>query len=156
MSQEFIGQKLPHLTLLSSTGNKITLPEDLLGFWTVLFFYPMNETPGCTKEACSFRDTLSQFSERGAKVFGVSKDSIESHHKFISKHALNFPLLSDSDGQLAKALGVSSFLGMSSRDTFLINPEGKVAAVWRKVNATKTVEESYQKLKELSGAQQSP
>lgn len=147
MSENIIGKSLPTMVLPSSTGKNLNIPDDLLGSYTVLFFYPKNQTPGCTKEACSFRDNTSEFKKYGAKVFGVSKDSIESHQRFINKHELNFPLLSDEKKELAKALGVSSFLGILSRDTFLIDPEGKVVMLWRKVDALKTVSESLEELK---------
>lgn len=147
MAVEIIGQSLPKLTLLSSSGRDIKIPDDLLGSYTVLFFYPKDQTPGCTKEACTFRDYSKEFHALNAKIFGVNADSIDSHNRFINKHALNFPLLSDPEKLLAKALGVKSFLGIISRDTFLIDPSGKVAMVWRKVNATETVLESLQELK---------
>lgn len=150
MSHDIIGQRLPSMILPSSSGGQVKIPDDLLGSYTVLFFYPKDQTPGCTKEACTFRDNTSEFKKAGAKVYGVSADSIDSHHRFIAKHELNFPLISDAKKELAKALGVGSFLGILSRDTFIIDPEGKVLMLWRKVNATKTVLESLEELKKLS------
>jgi len=147
MALEIIGKPLPDLILPSSAGSNIKIPDDLLGAYSVLFFYPKNQTPGCTKEACTFRDYSTEFKALNAKIFGISADSIDSHNRFISKHELNYPLLSDSKKQLAQALGVKSFLGILSRDTFLIGPSGKVAMVWRKVNATETAFESLQELK---------
>jgi len=150
MSQEIIGKKLPNIVLASSGGGEVRIPEDLLRFYTVLFFYPKDDTPGCTKEACTFRDNLLQFKSVNAKIFGVSSDGIESHHKFIAKHGLNFPLLADEGKQLASALDVSSTMGMFSRDTFLIDPKGHIAMVWRKVDATNTVFDTLKKLSELN------
>lgn len=147
MALEIIGQPLPNLILASSGGGDIKIPEDFLGAYIVLFFYPRDQTPGCTKEACTFRDYAAEFQELNAKVFGISADSIESHNRFIGKHGLNYPLLSDPNKYLAKALGVGSFLGILSRDTFLIDPMAKVAMVWRKVSATTTAFESLQELK---------
>jgi len=138
MVDEITGSSLPKLVLKSSEGGNCRIPDDLLGSYTVLFFYPKDQTPGCTKEACSFRDYSDDFKRANAKVYGISADSIDSHHRFINKYELNFPLLADEDKKLAKALGVSSFLGILSRDTFLIDREGKVAKVWRKVDATKS------------------
>lgn len=147
MAEPLIGQSLPSLVLASSSGEDCRIPEDLLGSFSILFFYPKDQTPGCTKEACSFRDYSEQFKAVNAKIYGISADAIDSHHRFITKHALNFPLLSDSKKELAKALGVGSFLGMLSRDTFLIDPQGKVAKVWRKVDATKTAIDSLNEIK---------
>lgn len=153
MALEIIGQSLPNIILPRSGGGDISIPEDLLGTYTVLFFYPKDQTPGCTKEACTFRDYATEFQQLNAKVFGISADSIDSHDRFIGKHGLNYPLLSDSKKILAKALGVGSFLGILSRDTFLIDPMGKVAMVWRKVSATTTAFESIQELKKRLGNQ---
>lgn len=151
MASEIIGQPLPSLILPSSGGGDIRIPEDLLGTYCVLFFYPKDQTPGCTKEACTFRDYLSEFQKLKVKVFGISADSVESHERFIGKHDLNYPLLSDSKKLLAKALGVGSFLGILSRDTFLIDPMAKVAMVWRKVSASKTAFESLEELQKRLG-----
>lgn len=148
MTSTIIGQRVPNLVLPSSDGGSIRLPDDLVGSYTVLFFYPKDQTPGCTKEACTFRDNIGRFKEVNAKVYGVSSDSIASHHKFIEKQSLNFPLLADESKALAKALGVSSLLGMFSRDTILLDPNGVVLKVWRKVSAGDTV---FETLKELEG-----
>jgi peroxiredoxin Q/BCP len=150
MALEIIGQLLPQLELASSSGGFVKIPDDLLGSYTVLFFYPKNQTPGCTKEACTFRDYAAEFLKLKAKVFGISADSIDSHNRFINKYELNYPLLSDAQKILAKALGVSSFLGILSRDTFLIDPMGKVAKVWRKVSASETALQSLEELKSRS------
>ena len=152
MAEEIIGQSLPNLVLPSSEGHDVKIPDDFLGSFSVLFFYPKDQTPGCTKEACTFRDHASEFHDLNAKIYGVSADSIDSHNRFITKHALNYPLLSDTKKLLAKALGVGSFLGILSRDTFLIDPKGKVIMLWRKVKAEETVLDSLKALKKHSGA----
>lgn len=152
MPKNIVGQSLPTLILPVSTGGNLNIPMDLLGSYTVLFFYPKNQTPGCTKEACSFRDNAEDFQKLGAKVYGVSSDDIESHQRFITKHALNFPLISDKNKELAKALEVSSFLGMFSRDTILLDPEAKVAMVWRKVDASVTASCALEELKKRKSA----
>lgn len=150
-AKEIVGRMLPSLVLPSSDGNSLKIPDDLLGSYTVLFFYPKDQTPGCTKEVCAFRDNLSRFNEVDAKVFGVSSDSIESHQEFIAKQKLNFPLLADEKKMLATALGVSTNFGIFSRDTFLIDPTGHVAMVWRKVDVTDTVFDTLTKLSQLKG-----
>lgn len=144
---------LPKTDLESTEGKTVQIPDDLKGNWTILYFYPKDDTPGCTKQACSYRDNISDFTKTGAKVYGISLDSIESHNSFIQKYELNFPLLSDPDHKLSEALGVYGdqewkgkvFKGLS-RDTFLINPEGKVVKVWRKVDPTVTVKETLDEL----------
>ncbi len=113
---------------------------ELKGKWVVLYFYPKDDTPGCTREACSFRDGKSALSKKGAVVLGVSKDDPDSHNKFIDKFNLNFLLLSDSDGKVLSAYGAfkekslfgKTFLGIN-RSTVLIDPAGKIKKIWRNV-----------------------
>jgi peroxiredoxin Q/BCP len=113
--------------------------SELKGHSVVLYFYPKDDTPGCTKQACSLRDGWSQIAEK-AKVFGVSIDSIKSHEKFIKKHALPFPIISDEDHQVVEAYGVwveksmygKTYMG-TERTTFVIGPDGKIKAVFPKV-----------------------
>ena len=117
----------------------ITL-RDLLGKWVVLYFYPRDNTPGCTTEACSFRDANQELKQLGVEVIGVSKDSAKSHQKFAEAHQLNFPLWSDSKHALLEAFGAwgekkfmgKVFMGIL-RSTFLINPEGVIVKTWEKV-----------------------
>lgn len=148
-AKEVVGQMIPKLSLPTTEGKKLRLPEDLLGSYTVLFFYPKDQTPGCTEEASTFRDNLSRFGDVNAKVYGISIDSIDSHHDFVEKLQLNFPLISDEKKELATALNVSSTLEKFSRDTILVDPTGRVAAVWRKVDARETV---FETLRELNKA----
>ncbi|MCB1193861.1 MAG: peroxiredoxin [Leptospiraceae bacterium] len=144
---------LPEVILQSTEGKEVKIPNDLKGSWTVLYFYPKDDTPGCTKQACSYRDSLADFTKTGAKVYGISLDPIDSHNSFIQKYSLNFPLLSDSDHKLSEALNVYGdqewkgkvFKGLS-RDTFLINPEGKITKIWRKVDPITTVKEILESL----------
>lgn len=154
MNQEkWLGKELPRVELESTAGGKVRIPEDLKGKWTLLYFYPKDDTPGCTKQACSYRDRMEQLGEQKVQVYGVSLDDIESHRKFIDKFSLNFPLLADTRHQLSEALGVygdqewngQKFKGLS-RDTFLVSPDGKVAEVWRKVRPDTTVEETFSAL----------
>lgn len=113
--------------------------HDLAGKWVVLYFYPRDDTPGCTVEACSFRDKLVELQDKGVVVLGVSKDSVASHKKFAEKFHLNFPLLSDETKETCKAYGAWSekqFMGRPgvARKTFLINPEGEIVKEYEKVN----------------------
>jgi len=111
--------------------------EDYQGQWLVLFFYPKADTPGCTTEACEFRDNIFAFEDAGAAVVGVSLDDVESQDAFAAKYSLPFPLLSDAQKSVAEAYGVlTSFRGMevAARQTFLINPEGKIAVHYSKVD----------------------
>jgi thioredoxin-dependent peroxiredoxin len=133
------GDKLPEVTLLDDAGNEINT-MDLLGGSLILYFYPKDDTPGCTKEACGFRDHFAEFRKRGALVLGVSKDPAKSHEKFTEKFDLPFPLLSDEDHKIAEAYGVwgekkfmgRTYMGMH-RVTFLIGGDGRIKKIWREV-----------------------
>jgi peroxiredoxin Q/BCP len=129
----------PNFSLLDQDGKAQAL-ADYHGQWLVLYFYPKDDTPGCTTEACSFRDEYDYIKEQGAMVLGISKDSVKSHKKFAAKYNLHFPLLSDEDHTVIEAYGSwqpkkfmgKEFLG-TNRDTFLINPEGQIAKEYRGV-----------------------
>lgn len=130
----------PSFSLPDQDGTVHTL-ADYAGKWVVLYFYPKDDTPGCTLEACSFRDNSAELARLNAVVLGVSKDTTHSHQKFASKHKLNFPLLADTTGEVCKAYGAlkeksmfgKKYMGVS-RDTFLINPAGQVVQEYRGVN----------------------
>jgi peroxiredoxin Q/BCP len=134
-----VGDKAPDFSLLDENENKVTLSK-LRGKKVVLYFYPKDNTPGCTKEACDFRDGFSQFKKHGAEVFGISKDSAKAHTKFIEKHELPFSLLVDNNADVCEIYGVinkkslfgKTFLGIQ-RSTFLIDEKGIIRAIWRKV-----------------------
>ncbi len=133
------GAQAPDFTLPSSEGEDITLSK-LRGRPVVLYFYPKDDTPGCTREACGFRDRKKELGERGAAVLGVSADSAESHVRFRDKYDLNFPLLADVDHQVAEAYGAwreKTRFGKTSmgiqRSTFLIDAEGTVRKAWKSV-----------------------
>ena len=133
------GDIAPDFELTAGDGSTVRL-ADLRGRKVVLYFYPRDDTPGCTKEACSFRDSSEAYAARGAAVFGVSADSTTSHQKFSRKFGLTFPLLSDPDHGVASAYhswGLKKFMGREyegiKRNTFLIDEEGKVARVWEAV-----------------------
>ncbi len=128
------GQPLPEIDLTAEDGSHLG-PDDLAGQKTVLYFYPKDDTPGCTKEACAFRDRMGDYGEAGIRVYGVSLDSPESHREFREKYDLNFPLLTDEDGRAAEALGVLRENGaVANRVTFLLAPDGNVAKVYPEVS----------------------
>jgi peroxiredoxin Q/BCP len=133
------GQRAPAFNLVSDNGTKVRL-ADLKGHPIVLYFYPKDDTPGCTREACAFRDQHAALKKLGAVVLGVSSDSIESHGKFRDKYRLNFPLLADEGHSVAEKYGAwreKNMYGKKTigiqRSTFLIDADGKVAKVWRQV-----------------------
>ena len=128
------GGPLPEMDLTAEDGSHVR-PEDLTGQKTVLYFYPKDDTPGCTKEACAFRDRMTDYGEAGIQVYGVSLDSPESHREFREKYGLNFPLLTDEDGRAAEALGImNDEKGYARRVTFLLAPDGNVARVYPEVS----------------------
>jgi peroxiredoxin Q/BCP len=134
------GQQAPAFTLPGDDGTKVRL-ADLRGRPVVLYFYPRDDTPGCTREACAFRDRQSELKKLGAVVLGVSADSIESHGAFRRKYDLNFPLLADANHAVAEKYGAwreKNLYGKKShgiqRSTFLIDASGKVAKIWKRVN----------------------
>lgn len=134
-----VGDKAPDFTLPADGGGKIAL-KDFKGKSVVLYFYPKDDTPGCTAEACAFRDQLPDFSRVKAAIIGISRDSVASHDKFKTKFELSFPLASDEDGKVCQAYGVwveksmygKTYMGIE-RATFLIDGKGIVRNVWRKV-----------------------
>ncbi|MEQ9408883.1 MAG: thioredoxin-dependent thiol peroxidase, partial [Fuerstiella sp.] len=133
------GQKAPAFTLKATDGSKVKL-SDLKGKPVVLYFYPKDDTPGCTKEACAFRDRQSELQELDVVVLGVSPDDVASHEKFTQKFDLNFPLLADTDHKVAEKYGAwreKNMYGKKSmgikRSTFLIDANGIVARVWKAV-----------------------
>lgn len=134
-----IGDKAPDFTLPDEKGKMISL-RDYAGQWLVVYFYPKDDTPGCTKEACDFTDNANDFSEMNAKVFGISRDGADAHQRFIAKYDLNLTLLSDPEKAVHEAYGAwgtkinygKEIVGVI-RSTFIINPEGEIAALWRKV-----------------------
>jgi thioredoxin-dependent peroxiredoxin len=152
-----VGGQLPEFSLQTDEGVALA-STDLLGRWVVLFFYPRDDTPGCTKEACGFRDAVPRFDASQAMVLGVSRDSVASHARFRARHGLTFPLLADVDGSLCEAFGVLKGnrlvrltpLGIR-RCTFLIDPSGRVARVWPTVHPVGHAEEVARALDELRG-----
>lgn len=154
-----LGQKAPDFSAPDQNGNLVSL-SDLQSYWFVLYFYPKDDTPGCTVEAKDFTDYDQEFSSLGAKILGVSPDSEKSHCRFIEKHNLSIQLLSDPEHQVCEAYGVwglkkfmgKEFMGVI-RSTFLIDPNGNVAYVWPKVKTKDHAQAVLAKLKELMAAQ---
>jgi peroxiredoxin Q/BCP len=140
MSKELkVGDKAPAFSLLDDNGVKVSL-KDLKGKRVVLYFYPKDDTSGCTKEACSFRDSIKVFEKNNTVVIGVSKDSVASHKKFKNKYDLTFPLLSDESTEMLSKYGVwkeksmygKKYMGIE-RTTFVIDESGKIKAIFNKV-----------------------
>jgi peroxiredoxin Q/BCP len=136
-----IGDLAPDFTLQDTEGNTVTLSE-LRGKRVVLYFYPKDDTPGCTKEACGFRDNYTAYQDKDILVYGISKDDAKSHAKFTDKFQLPFPLLCDTDTTVAKAYesyGLKKFMGKeyegTFRHTFVIDPEGNLEKIYLKVKA---------------------
>lgn len=128
------GQPLPDVEFVDESGERLPSGE-LAGQKTVLYFYPKDDTPGCTAEACSFRDRMADYEAAGIKVYGVSLDPPESHRRFREKHDLNFPLLTDEGGRASAALGVLREGGeKANRVTFLLDPDGRISRVYPEVS----------------------
>jgi thioredoxin-dependent peroxiredoxin len=148
-----VGDRAPDFTLPSSTGDKVTLSKLYADKSVVVFFYPKDDTPGCTAEACSFRDRYDSFVEAGAAVVGISSDSLDSHERFASKHKLPMTLLSDEGGKIRALFGVKATLGLfPGRATFVIDREGVVRHVF--VSQLRTgahVEEALSVVRQLTG-----
>lgn len=145
--------KAPDFSLTDQNGDIKSL-KDYAGKWLVIYFYPKDDTPGCTTEACSFRDGRDMLEILGAEVIGISKDSVRSHAKFAEKHELNFTLLSDESTNVINAYGswkMKKFMGREymgiTRDTYLINPDGEVIKKYEGVNPKTHFSEIYEDLK---------
>lgn len=153
-----VGEYAPEFTLPDANGKQVDL-KSFRGQWVVLYFYPRDNTPGCTKEACGFRDLYTSYQDKQTVILGVSGDDAKSHLKFIDKQSLPFNLLSDLDLSVAKAYlayGPKKFMGKEYegfyRHTFLIDPEGKIAKIYRKV---KSAEHATALLSDLNALQNS-
>lgn len=141
------GQKAPDFTVLSDSGEKVRL-SDFKGKKIVLYFYPKDDTPGCTKEACAFRDGIAEIKKKGAVVFGVSADSVESHQKFKKKFELNFPLLADTNRKIIedydvwkeKSMYGKKYMGIE-RTTYIIDEQGKISHIFPKVKVDQHYDE---------------
>jgi peroxiredoxin Q/BCP len=150
-----VSKSFPPFSLPDESGRVIT-ELDLLGHWTVLYAYPKDSTPGCTQEACDFRDRMGRLQVEGAKVLGISKDSASSHKKFIANQGLAFPLLSDPEASLLQALGAYGTKIMYGkecrgiiRSTFLVDPQGVIRHAWSPVKVKGHADEVMAKLNAL-------
>ena len=150
-----VGDKAPDFTLPSQTGEPVRLSDRVGERVVVLYFYPKDETPGCTKEACTFRDSHEVFAEAGAEVIGVSSDSVDRHAAFAGHHKLPFTLLSDSGGQVRKSYGVPAALGvLPGRVTYVIDRTGTVRHVFNSMtNIGRHVGAALDVVKQLSAEQ---
>jgi thioredoxin-dependent peroxiredoxin len=153
-----VGKKAPAFTLPAVPGGKIRLSQYRAEKNVVLYFYPRDNTPGCTQEACDFRDSLARLNRQETVVLGISTDSLKSHEKFAARYELPFPLLSDEDHAVCEKYGTwvekqnygKSYLGVQ-RSTFLIDKQGKIAAVWPKVKVKGHADEVAAALDSLAG-----
>jgi len=155
MAEISIGKKAPDFKLASSTGKTLSL-KDFKGQVVVLYFYPRDMTPGCTTEACDFRDRHSELEKLGAVVIGISTDDLKKHAKFIEKYELTFPLLADTDKEVHQLYGVWKEKNMygkkvmgTERSTFIIGKDGKITHIFPKVKVTGHVEEVLAAVKEI-------
>jgi peroxiredoxin Q/BCP len=150
-----VGDKAPEFTLPSQMGDNVTLSEFIGKKNIVLYFYPKDESPGCTKEACSFRDSYEELTSLGAEVLGVSGQSVESHKSFATHYGLPFILLSDEDNKVRKLYGVPSTMGIiPGRVTYIIDKKGVVRSIFSsQTQATKHVQEATDTLKHLEQEQ---
>ena len=143
-----IGDTAPELKLKDQHGNLVFL-RDYAGRWVVLYFYPKDDTPGCTREACNFRDESERLAAFNVQVLGVSVDNRESHESFAKKFKLNFPVLADPTKKITRAYGALAFYRLARRMTFIIDPQGKVRKIFKSVNPKTHVAEVAQTLTEL-------
>lgn len=151
-----VGQLAPDFTLMSQSGESVTL-HDLRGQVVVLYFYPKDDTPGCTKEACGFRDLKAAFADVGGRIFGVSRDTVASHQRFATKYGLTFDLLADPDETVCNAYGVLKEKNMYGRvsigierTTFIIDSEGRIAHVFPKVKVDGHVDAVLDAVRQIS------
>ena len=151
------GDKAPKFDIPNQDGNMIKL-DDLLGKWSVIYFYPRDDTPGCTIEAKEFTELSSKFEEHGASIYGVSTDNEAKHCKFIEKHGLKIELLADTESNMLSDYGVwqekqmygKTYMGVV-RTTYLVDPDGNIAEAWTKVKAKGHAEAVLERLVELKG-----
>lgn len=144
-----VGTKAPEINLRSTSGSQFILSKEMKGKPCIIYFYPKDFTPGCTEEACTFRDAFSEFRNLKVSVFGISRDTISSHIKFKQQHNLPFELLSDLDGKVCRAYdALVPFIGIPKRVTYLLDADHKVAAVYQDMfGARKHIEKMLKEMK---------
>ena len=150
-----VGDVAPKFSLPDQNG-VVRIVEEFSGKWLLIYFYPKDNTPGCTTEACEIRDAWGEFKKTGAEVVGISTDSVESHKKFGEKHSLPFTILSDTEKKTVEdyeVWGLKSFMGKSfmgtRRTSFLIDPHGKIAKIYENVKPTEHAEEDLRDIQTL-------
>ena len=147
-----VGDTAPSFTLADQTGQKVS-SADFKNKWTVLFFYPKADTPGCTKQACAFRDNAKKFKEMNVNIYGISVNSVEDQKKFAEKYRLSFPLLADEDAKVAKMFEVKMpLIDIAKRWTFTLSPENKIVDIGEDVDPVLDSERVLAKIKELQKA----
>ena len=146
-----IGDSVPNFTLKNQNGETFNINEVLGKYNLVIYFYPKDDTPGCTKEACKFRDEFQDFSDLNAKVIGISSDSVDSHKNFAKKYNLPFTLLADTNKEVRKKFGVPNFSGIiPGRVTYIVDKNGKIVYIFNSMkNAEKHIDEAKRILKSL-------
>jgi len=145
------GDTAPNFSLNDQTGTERSL-QDYRGKWLVLYFYPKDDTPGCTEEACAFRDEYQVITAKNTQVIGISLDNIDSHAEFAEKYSLPFPLLADTTSEVAKSYQALTAVGpikFAKRHSFIIDPEGKIKKIYRKVDTNNHSQEIINALNEL-------
>ena len=144
-----VGQPAPDFRLKDQSGEMVFLRDFANKKWVILYFYPKDQTPGCTQEACNFRDKMDLFLPHNVQVLGVSVDDSRSHLAFSKKYHLNFPLLADPEKKTTKAYGALAFYRLPRRMTFIIDPEARIRKIFNHVNPSNHVDELLAALKEL-------
>lgn len=145
-----VGDNAPDFEAETYGGKLVRLSDFYKNSFVALYFYPRDNTPGCTKEACSMRDGLDSLKQVGVQVLGVSTDGVKAHENFRDKFSLNFPLISDKKKNIVEAYGIKSQFGSARRVTFLIDRSGQIKHIWKKVNTRQHAEEVIEKIKELN------
>ncbi len=144
-----VGDQAPMFSLKKQDGQEFKL-DDRKKLWTVLYFYPKSETPGCTKQACAFRDNIDKIRNQKTEVFGISINTVEDQKNFKSKHQLNFDLLADTDGQVTELYGAKMpIIKMAKRWTFILDPDLKIRSINKDVDPVKDADQVAIKIKEL-------
>lgn len=145
-----VGDKVPHFTLKDQDGNPFDIAEHIGKHSLVIFFYPKDNTPGCTMEVCSFRDSYEEFTDLGAMVIGISADSENSHRKFASRYKLPFTLLADRQNKVRRLFKVEGkiFNLLPGRETYVVDKSGKITMVFNSVNATQHMKKALNALKQ--------
>jgi peroxiredoxin Q/BCP len=145
-----VGDKLPDFEGVLTSGEKLN-SKNLLGKWVVLFFFPKAFTPGCTNEVCSINNNIENLKKLGVEIFGISKDKLSTQRRFKEKYNLKYELIADESGDIIRSFGISKKTGSAERKTFIINPDGKIAHIFEKVDVKNHGKEIEDVLRSLYG-----